>query len=114
MPEVLHNAEQVGCSNLLELAPVVPGATVSKPVLDGKGLRQIVFAMDAGQTMSEHRAPFLAVVQVLYGELDFGVAGRKHRLQAHDWLTMPPDTPHDLTAIKPTRFLLSLVKEPKP
>ncbi len=111
MAKALHNAEQTAHANLLELAPIVEGATVSKPLVDNGTLRQIVFAMDKGQSMSEHRAPFVAVVQVLDGELSFGVDGETRRLAGNDWLVMPADKPHDLDAVEPTRFLLTMVKE---
>jgi quercetin dioxygenase-like cupin family protein len=111
MAKALYQTQQVNYANLLELTPIVQGATVSKPLVDNGVLRQIVFAMDKGQSMSEHRAPFVAVVQLLDGELDFTVSGQTRRLVAHDWLVMPTDEPHDLDAIEPTRFLLTLVKE---
>lgn len=111
MAKALYNTDQVACANLLELTPIVPGATVSKPLVDNGVLRQIVFAMDKGQSLSEHRAPFIAVVQVLDGELNFTVDGETRRLVAHDWLVMPADKPHDLDAVEPTRFLLTMVKE---
>ncbi|MEZ6189853.1 MAG: cupin domain-containing protein [Phycisphaerales bacterium] len=111
MAKALYTTEHVSCANLLDLTPIVPGATVSKPLVNSDAIRQVVFAMDAGQSMSEHRAPFVAVVHVLDGELKFGVDGETRTLKAHDWLVMPPDMPHDLDALKPTRFLLTLVKE---
>jgi len=111
MAQPTFQTDKVSHANLLDLAPIVEGATVSKPLINAPALRQIVFAMDKGQTMSEHRAPFIAVVQVLEGELSFGLDGETRTLKANDWLVMPPDKPHDLDAVKPTRFLLSLVKE---
>ena len=113
MAKALYQTEQVDSAYLLELTPIVPGATVSKPLVNSDALRQVVFAMDKGQLMSEHRAPFVVVVQVLDGELDFTVDGETRRLVAHDWLVMPTDKPHDLNAVEPTRFLLTMVKEPK-
>jgi len=111
MAKAQFQTDTVSHTNLLELTPIVQGATVSKPLVNTDAIRQVMFAMDKGQSMSEHRAPFVAVVQVLEGELKFGVAGETHTLKAHDWLTMPPNEPHDLDAIEPTRFLLTLVKE---
>ena len=111
MANPLFQTDTVSQTNLLDLTPIVADATVSKPLVNTDAIRQVVFAMDKGQSMSEHRAPFVAVVQVLEGELKFGVAGETRTLKAHDWLTMPPNEPHDLDAIEPTRFLLTLVKE---
>ncbi len=111
MAKALFQTDKASHANLLDLTPVVEGATVSKPLVNTDALRQVVFAMDKGQIMSEHRAPFLVVVQVLDGELSFVVGGHTRRLVAHDWLIMPPNEPHDLDAIEPTRFLLTMVKE---
>jgi quercetin dioxygenase-like cupin family protein len=97
--------------DLLETCPVVPGATVSKPLLNRAEGRVVLFAMDAGQVISEHRAPFLATVQVLDGRLRFGIGGREREMAAHDWLLIPPDAPHSLEAIEATRFVLTLFKK---
>ncbi len=112
MAEALYTTEQVEQANLLEAAEVVADAIVSKPLVNTEAIRQVVFAMDAGQSISEHRAPYIAVVQVLDGRLRFGVGGCDRELGPHDWLVMPPNEPHDLDAITATRFLLTLVKEP--
>jgi len=114
MAKALFQTGTVSHTNLLDLTPIVQGATVSKPLVNSDVLRQIVFAMDKGQSISEHRAPFVAVVQVLDGELRFGVDGETRTLIAHDWLVMPADKPHDLDAVEPTRFLLTMVKEHSP
>jgi len=93
---------------LLETCPIVPDATVSKPLVNRPEGRVVVFAMDAGQQISEHRAPFLASVHVLEGRLTFEIGGREREMAAHDWLLMPPDAPHSLRALEPTRFVLTL------
>ncbi len=95
---------------LLGACPVVEGATVSRALLNTPDGRVIVFAMDAGQEMSEHRAPFMASVHVLDGRLKFGVDGKDREMRANDWLIMPPNAPHRLSALEPTRFVLTLFK----
>jgi len=98
--------------NVCDACPVVPGATVSKPLINLAEGKVVVFAMDAGQEMSEHRAPFVATVHVLEGRLRFGVGAEEREMSANDWLVMPADAPHRLTALEPTRFLLTLLKRP--
>lgn len=95
---------------LLATCPIVAGATVSRALLNTPDGRVIVFAMDAGQEMSEHRAPFMATVHVLDGRLIFGVDGKEREMRASDWLVMPPNAPHRLVAIEPTHFVLTLFK----
>ena len=64
MAQALYTTENTAYANLLETAPVQSGATVSKPLVNTEALRQILFAMDAGQSLSEHRAPYVAVVHL--------------------------------------------------
>ena len=110
MAKAMFDTTTVALANLLEAVPIVPGAIVSKPLVNTDGCKMVVFAMDSGQSISEHHAPYVATVHVLEGRLEFGVAGRKHTLVPSDWLIMPFDERHDLVAAEPTRFLLTLLK----
>ncbi len=110
MAKAMFDGKSAEFANLLKAAPIVPGAVVSKPLIHTDSCKLIMFAMDEGQSISEHHAPYLATVHVLDGELDFSVSGRKQHMAAHDWLVMPFDAKHDLTALKPTRFMLTLLK----
>lgn len=112
MARPLFEVSEAHAANLLELVPCVDGGTVSKTLLNQPTFKQVVFAMDAQQELSEHRAPFLAIVQVLDGRIRMKVGGREHALTPGSWLVMPPDAPHDVYADEPTRFLLTLVREP--
>lgn len=96
--------------SLADACPMVPGATVSKPVLNVPEGRVIVFAMDEGQVISEHRAPFVATVLVLEGLLRFAVAGQERDMGPGDYVAMPADAPHRLLALRATRFILTLFK----
>lgn len=110
MAKPLFDATAVHHGNLDELCPVVPAAIVSKPLIDTGVLKQILFSMDAGQDISEHRAPYVATVHVLRGRMRFSVGGEPRVMGPSDWLVMPPNAPHDLIAEEPTVFLLTLVK----
>ena len=110
MPAPLLDGTTPEFVELLAACPIVAGATVSRALLNTPDGRVIVFAMDAGQEMSEHRAPFMATVHVLDGRLKFSVEGKQREMRAHDWLVMPPNAPHRLLAIEPTRFVLTLFK----
>lgn len=70
----------------------------------------VIVAMNAGQEMSDHRAPFVATVHVLDGRLRCGVDSAERSRGPHEWLLMPANTPHRLTALEPTRFVLTLFK----
>lgn len=110
MAQPLFASDTPRAANLLELITVVEAGTVSKTLLNEPAFKLVLFAMDAGQEMSEHRAPYLALIQVLDGRLRMQVAGRSHSLGPASWLLLPPDAPHDAMAETPTRFLLTLVR----
>ena len=90
--------------------PVVAGATVSKPLVNLPQGKIVLFSMDAGQEISEHRAPFVSTVHVLSGRLKFAIECQEKEMATDDWLVMPLNAPHRLTAIEPTRFVLTLFK----
>jgi len=96
---------------LTDACPITPGATVSKPLLNLPEGKVIVFAMDAGQEMSAHAAPFPAAVHVLDGNLRFTIDGQTRDMGTNDWLVMPANASHSLRAIEPTRFVLTLFKK---
>ncbi|MBI5864631.1 MAG: cupin domain-containing protein [Planctomycetes bacterium] len=98
-------------ANLCETIAHVAGAIVSKPLLNIGPLKQTLFAMDAGQSISEHRVPLVGTVHVLDGVLRFTVDGTAYELRPGHWLIMAPGAAHSLRAEKPVKFLLTLVRE---
>ncbi|MBX3464591.1 MAG: cupin domain-containing protein [Planctomycetes bacterium] len=110
MAKAMFDAATVAAANLLVAAPIVPGGIVSKTLLNDEHAKLVLFAMDQGQAISEHQAPYVAAVHVLEGRLQFGVGGRSRVMTAHDWLVMPANEKHDLSALEPVRFLLTLLK----
>lgn len=113
MAKPLFDVTETVGAEIADLIPIVPGGIVSKALIDTGACKQILFSMDAGQEISEHKAPFPATVHVLEGELDFDVEGAARRMKAGSWLLMPPDAPHGLRALAPCRFLLTLIKGAK-
>lgn len=97
-------------ARLESLVEPVRAGTVNRCLIGEPTFRQILFCMDAGQEISEHRSPFLAIVQVLSGRLRMVVRGEDHNLESNMWLSMPPDAPHALFAETPTRFLLTMAR----
>jgi quercetin dioxygenase-like cupin family protein len=70
-----------------------------------------LFAFDAGQELSEHTAPFDALVMVLEGALDLTIGGEAVRAVPGSVVRMPAHVPHALTAAEPTRMLLIMLRE---
>src|SRR5690348_12135687 len=70
-----------------------------------------LFAFDPGQGLSEHTAPFDALVMVIEGALDLMVGGRPVRALPGAIVRMPANVPHALDAAEPTRMLLVMLRE---
>jgi len=69
-----------------------------------------VFAFDQGEGLSEHTAPFAAMVVALEGAVDITISGRAHRLEAGDMIIMPAGEPHALKAVEPFKMLLVMIR----
>ena len=110
MTKAMFDAKAVGTAKLCEVARVVPGSVVSTPLLQTDSCKVMVFAMAAGQSIREHHAPYVATVHVLAGRLELTVAGQRHVLAPGDWLLLPFDVKHDVTAVEPTHFLLTAMR----
>ena len=84
---------------------------VSKRVLDKKTGNVTLFAFDQGQSLSEHTAPFDAMVQVLEGKGEFVINGRSYTLEAGKSIIMPASIPHAVNAVARFKMLLTMIKE---
>ncbi len=97
--------------NILKDLEVAQGAIVSKTLLKGQGGNSSIFALDAGQQISEHAAPFNVVVVAFDGEVDFSVSGQAYKLTAGQWLVVPADAPHGLVCLKPAKIMITMFKK---
>lgn len=86
------------------------GTVVSKEIIRKPTGTITLFAFDRGQGLSEHTAPFDAVVYILDGEAMITIAGQKHRVTSGRMIIMPARQPHALQAVKRFKMLLILVK----
>jgi quercetin dioxygenase-like cupin family protein len=104
-------------SEALDLATLVtPTAKgIASRVLARTGGGNItIFAFDAGQELSEHTAPFDALVMVLEGALKLTIGGEDVIAAPNTIVRMPADIPHAVYATEPSRMLLIMLREPKP
>jgi quercetin dioxygenase-like cupin family protein len=101
-------------AKVLQLGDLVTyqdGSVVSRVVLKQKGGNVTVFAFDAGQELSEHTAPFDALVNVLEGEVEVTISGTPIRVGAGESIIMPANQPHALKAISRFKMVLTMVRE---
>lgn len=98
--------------NALELIAYQEGSVVSREILKKKSGTITLFAFDKAQGLSEHKAPFDALVQVLDGKAEVTLGGVPHLLGKDDLILMPADVPHALKAIERFKMMLTMIREP--
>ena len=99
-------------TELTAMAQYQDDSIVSKTIIDKTSGTVTCFAFDAGQGLSEHTAPFDALVQVLDGEARITISGNDHTVKAGQMILMPADKPHALKAEQRFKMLLTMIKEP--
>jgi quercetin dioxygenase-like cupin family protein len=87
------------------------GAIVSRTLAQKNGGTVTLFAFDRGQALSEHSAPFDALVQVLEGEVELVIGGKKVPARAGQTVLMPATIPHAVNAPARFKMLLTMVRE---
>lgn len=100
----------------LDLAGLVAygeGAVVSRTLVENDAGTVTVFAFDAGQGLSEHTAPFDALVQVIDGEGEFVIGGKSSTVASGQIILMPANIPHAVRAEKRFKMLLTMLHKEK-
>jgi quercetin dioxygenase-like cupin family protein len=95
---------------LLNLAAYQSGAVVSRQITKAEAGNVTLFAFDAGQELSEHTAPFDALVHILEGKAEVRIGGTPSILRAGDAIVMPAGIPHALRAVEPFKMLLTMIR----
>jgi len=85
-------------------------AVVSKTLINKTAGTITLFSFDQGQGLSEHTAPFDAMVYILDGEAEIIIAGQPYHLKSGESIIMPAHHPHALKAIKPFKMMLIMIK----
>ena len=89
-------------------------AIVSRVLLKKPTGTVTVFAFDQGQSLSEHTAPFDALVIVLEGEAEVFIRDECHRLGPHHVLLLPANVPHAVNAPSRFKMLLTMIRSASP
>jgi len=95
---------------LIDLVDYQEGSVVSRAIIDRKAGTVTLFAFDDGQGLSEHTAPFNALVYLLEGEAEVVISGKALRLREGEMVIMPADQPHSLKAVKRFKMLLMMIR----
>lgn len=86
-------------------------AVVSKHILKTETGNISLFAFDQGEGLSEHTAPFDAVVYIVDGKADILINGESNLLEAGETIIMPANIPHALSAIEKFKMVLTMIKK---
>jgi quercetin dioxygenase-like cupin family protein len=95
---------------LAGLIAIQPSAVVSCTLVSKPAGTVTLFAFDAAEGLSEHTAPYDALVQVVAGELDVRIAADAHAVAAGQLLLLPANVPHALHARVPSKMLLTMIR----
>ena len=106
----MSTAPKAQVLRLADLAAYQDGAVVSRQVAKADAGNVTLFAFDAGQELSEHTAPFDALVHVLDGDAHVTISGRGFSLRAGDAIVLPAGQPHAVKAISRFKMLLTMIR----
>jgi quercetin dioxygenase-like cupin family protein len=97
-------------TNLSNLIDYQEGSVVSRTIIDKKTGTVTLFAFDENQGLSEHTAPYDAMVYVLDGEVEVTISGKPVRLKQGEMTILPVNEPHSLAAKTKFKMLLIMIK----
>lgn len=107
IPQGMPQSEAVTLAALVDYAP---GAVVSRTLAKSKAGTLTMFAFDQGQELSEHSAPYDALVQILDGTVELTIGGQAVTASAGQAVLMPADVPHAVMAPTPFKMLLTMIR----
>lgn len=106
------NASELN-AQVIELAHVVDyqvNSVVSREIIKKETGRISVFAFDKNEGLSEHTAPFDALVYILDGEAEITISGKPFHLKKGEMIIMPANEPHALKAVQKFKMMLTMIK----
>jgi quercetin dioxygenase-like cupin family protein len=96
--------------DLAEMVSYQTGSVVSRQITKADAGNVTLFAFDAGQELSEHTAPFDALVHLVDGEAEIIISGKSFQLKAGQAIIMPADEPHAVKARGQFKMLLTMIR----
>ncbi len=101
---------EVKASTLVDMVAYQEESVVSKTLIKKETGTVTLFAFDQGQGLSEHTAPFDALVCVLDGEVEIMISGSPYVLQKGETIILPVNEPHSLKATKRFKMMLTMIR----
>lgn len=97
-------------NSLVDMVNYQKDTVVSKTIIDKNTGTVTLFAFSMGQGLSEHTAPFDALVQVIDGEVEIRISGKPFHLKQGEIIIMPANEPHALKAVSNFKMLLTMIR----
>jgi quercetin dioxygenase-like cupin family protein len=110
---IMESDKEQVMTQVMKMADLVnyqEGSVVSRTIIDKKTGTVTLFAFAEGQGLSEHKAPFDAMVHVLDGEVEISISGEPFYLKKGEMIIMPADEPHALKAITRFKMILTMIR----
>jgi quercetin dioxygenase-like cupin family protein len=107
------NNSKINLAQVMSLVSMVDyqtGSVVSRTLIDKQAGTVTLFAFDDGQGLSEHKAPFDAMVYITDGQAVITISGKEYRLATGEMIIMPANEPHALKAVQKFKMLLVMIK----
>jgi quercetin dioxygenase-like cupin family protein len=86
------------------------GSVVSKEIIGKDNGTVTIFAFDKGEGLSEHTAPFDAMVQIVKGKAEIVISGHKNVVNSGEMIIMPAGDPHALNALERFKMILTMIR----
>ncbi len=107
----LNKADEKGIPlNAADYIAYQKDAVVSKTMINRPSGTVTFFSFDQGQGLSEHSAPFDALVSILDGEAEIKISGNSNLVKTGEMILMPANEPHALHAVKAFKMMLTMIK----
>ncbi len=106
----MSTAPKAQVLDLADLAQYQEGSVVSRQITKAEAGNVTLFAFDAGQELSEHTAPFDALVHILDGEAEVRISGQPFQVHAGQAILLRANEPHALKATARFKMLLTMIR----
>jgi quercetin dioxygenase-like cupin family protein len=110
MTEKENNKSQPKVQWLKDLVNYQDGSVVSREIIRKSTGTVTLFALDEGQGLSEHTAPFDALVYIVDGEVEIIISGKAYHLNQGEFVILPANETHALKALSKFKMLLTMIK----
>jgi quercetin dioxygenase-like cupin family protein len=96
--------------SVASLVTYQPGSVVSRTIISSRAGTVTLFAFDEGEGLSEHTAPYDALLHLLEGEAEVTVSAKKSLLEPGEVIILPAGKPHAVRALKRFKMLLTMIR----